>query len=513
MLRRFAIVAVAGVMMLGATRLQAQDKAARDNMIQQAQQAYDDFQSGRAMQLLNAALDPGQGPFDEEWAAGVHLLAQIHLDDGRTNEARAWLRWARRLFPDMPIDETLFLPETITASLQARDYVRNQFEPADLVDVTWQWSVGTPDPSGQGRLRIESDGLPAGAAVQAAGRRLPFGESVPLPIESYTIEVTAPGQSATRVTREVLPGITTVVAFNLGGAPVAAVPTLPPDVARSAGQQLVKLQVMRFGGAPECRVGFVSGRTHVVTTYDAIEGADSVTARFGDGSTMTRGIRVAAYDTDRNLAVLKLPATRPDSLAPGTAPVPDDYVWALTYPSCAAGAAVTTTQAQVRRTGTPLRLTESPQGANLGGAVITDDGSVVGVTLSGENVIPTDALAAVMAAARRNDPAGVVALADVARQEGLAPAAAPPPTTPPAREEITQREKKGGFPIVIVLVGVAAAGGAAAFLLAGGGGDPPDPPGETCADGTPLPCTGTITISVPDQSRRAPTSLFKLFQR
>jgi hypothetical protein len=465
------------------------------------------------MQLLNAALDPGQGPFDSQWAQGLHLLAQIHIEEGREAEARAWLRWARRLYPEMPVDQTLFLPETITASVQARDYVRGQAEQADLVQTTWQWSTGLSDAAGRGRLRIEPAGLPSAAQVEVNGRRVPVGESVPLEIESYTIQVTAAGQTPIRITREVLPGITTVLTFNMGaGGQVAeAVPTLPPDVARSAGQQLVKLQVTKFGSAPECRVGFVSGRTHVVTTYDAIRGADSVAARFADGTTMNQGIRVASYDTDRNLAVLKLPTARSDSLAAGTAPAQDDYVWAFTYPSCAAGAVVTTTQAQVRRTGTPLRLTQSPTGANLGGAVVAQTGAVIGVTLGGENVIPTDALTAVMAAARRNDPAGVVALADVARQEGLAPAAPAAPARTPTQPTTAQREKKGGFPIIIVIAGVAAAGGAAAFLLGGGGG-------ETCPDGSSPPCTtptekGTITISIPDQSRAAPTSLFKLFQR
>ena len=49
LLRVFVTVAVTGVLLLGASRLEAQDKAARDRMIQQAQQAYDDFQTGRAM--------------------------------------------------------------------------------------------------------------------------------------------------------------------------------------------------------------------------------------------------------------------------------------------------------------------------------------------------------------------------------------------------------------------------------------------------------------------------------
>ena len=505
MLRGFATVAVTGVLLLGASRADAQDKAARDRMIQQAQQSYDDFQTGRAMQLLNAALDPGQGPFDEQWAQGLHLLAQIHIEEGREDEARSWLRWARRLYPEMPVDQALFLPETITASLQARDYVRGQSEPEGLVQTSWTWSTGIPDPAGQGRLRIDPTGLPTGTQVGIGSRAsVPVGEAISLAIDSYVIQVNAPGAAPVRVTREVLPGITTVVNFSIAGGPVAeAVPTLPPNVARSAGQQLVKLQVSRFGSPAECRVGFVSGRTHVVTTYAAIRGADNVTARFGDGSTMNEGIRVAAYDEDRNLAVLKLPSARSDSLAPGTAPEQDAYVWAFTLPNCTAGATATTTQAQVRRLGTPMRLTQSPTGANLGGAVVDRNGGVVGVTLSGDNVIPTDALEAVVAAARRNDPAGVVALADVARQEGLAPAqpAAPAPT--PTQPTTTQQRKKGGFPILLVVGGVAAAGGAAALLLMGGGDPPPPPPEET----------GTITITVPDASRAAPTSLFKIFRR
>lgn len=191
------------------------DATSRDGMIQEAERAYQSFQSGRATQLLTAALIPHQGSVNETWAQGVHLLAQTIWEEGREEEARVWLRWGRRLFPDMAVDEGRFFREIISASLQARDYVRGQTQPAGLVQLTWQPSAGRGDPSGRGHLSVEPQGLPDGAVVGIGRLNLPVGTRIGLPGGSYTIQVTAPGQTPVAVNLEVLPGVTTIVRFRL----------------------------------------------------------------------------------------------------------------------------------------------------------------------------------------------------------------------------------------------------------------------------------------------------------
>src|SRR6185503_402555 len=73
------------------------------------------------------------------------------------------------------------------------------------------------------------------------------------------------------------------------------------------------LTVRRYGSAPSCAVGaFVSRDGLWVTSYQAIRGADGLTG--STAAVPTADIRVAAYDVAANLAVLRFPGSRPDSI-------------------------------------------------------------------------------------------------------------------------------------------------------------------------------------------------------
>jgi hypothetical protein len=483
----------------------------RDELIRQAQQHYDNFETEPALNNLKAALDPTRGARDSLWAHAVHLLAQIYIEQSNPALARSWLRWAMRLNPNLRVDQVLFLPDVIQASSDARAYALRTASAGDsAIDTRWEWPLGRIL-EGSGQIRIDASGLAAPVRVTVGGRAADEGRTITLDAGSYDIQAAADGYTTVIAAREVLPNVTTVLRFNLRPARVVAAPpparppavaapdtALPNEVAATVRPTLVRLDVRRFGSAAECRVGFVAGATYLITTYDAIRGADSVEARFADGTAAPRGIRVAAYDAQRNVAVLKLPAPRRDSLPIAGAATADQAAWALTYQSCAPAVAVTVTRAPIVQLGPPLRTANAAPGGAMGGALVDRSGAAVGLVREPQTAIASDALRAVLAEARRRDPVGLIALADVARAEGLAPAA-PAPAAPP-----TQVARGGGkkFPIAIVLGGLALAGGGAALLLGGGGGGT-----ETCPAGTtgtppnctPIATTGGITISVPNR--------------
>jgi len=220
------------------TQISAQD---RDQLIRQAQAHYDDFETARALDLLESALVPEEGPRDSLWAHGVHLLAQIHMEEGNENVARSWLRWARRLVIDMPLDELVFLPEVLAASEDARAYVLGVPEPqGNVVATTWRWTTGSIA-QGEGRLEVRSADPDATLTVSVGNRSsVPLGSEIGLATGSYFVAAQAEGQPRVRIEREVLPGVTTVVTFNLAPVVVAQEPqpvVPPPVVAEPEAQQ------------------------------------------------------------------------------------------------------------------------------------------------------------------------------------------------------------------------------------------------------------------------------------
>ena len=222
-------------------------QASRDDQIRAATRAYQNFETARALQLLNTALDPGRGPADSVWGQGVQLLAQILIEDGKAAPARAWLRWAFRLAPELKIDTLNYTPDVVAAARVARDAVRGM--PGDqLTQTSWEWAGG-PRGDTLGRLQIKPSTLRVPITVLVPGRGLvKAGESVVLPPGSYELQAAAEGYLTARVTREVLPGVTTVLTFNLTSlapppdtsgrvmpAPAAPVAAQPPTGQKKGG--------------------------------------------------------------------------------------------------------------------------------------------------------------------------------------------------------------------------------------------------------------------------------------
>jgi S1-C subfamily serine protease len=479
--------ALSAMVVAGALVVIAQGPAAaqdRAELIRQADQFYQNFQTEPALNNLKTALDPTRGQPDSIWAFGVHLLAQIYWEQGDTLLATSWLRWAMRANAAMRVDASKFLPEVLGASEAARQWVRRTESEGDFVTTTrFEWPAG-PRVQPTGSLLIEPAGLGVPLRVLVQGRQVQEGRTTAgLTPGSVEIQAAADGYLAVRVTREILPGVTTVLKFNLQTITAAAAgpPALGDAVFGLARATTAKLSLWRAGRGPTCASGFYAGSGYFVTTYEAIRGADSAVVFTPDGARLeNRVVRVAAYDTAQNVAVLKLPPRR-DSLGLNPAlPRRGQWVWTVSFPDCGA---VTSRGVRVALGDDPLELAESVTGAQLGGVVVDSSGNVLGLAFRGNLAIPAARLAGVLDQARQRDRAGtLLTLGDVARAQGLAPTVAAQAAAAPQR--------KRGFPIAIAVGGVAAAGGAAALLLLGGGGDG--------GGGNGGPTTGSIRIRFPD---------------
>ena len=388
-------------------------------LIRQGIRAFeDDFDTPRAITLLRRGVNPAAGPQDSLWAAGVQLLAQFLFDEGDDAESSLWARWAIRIAPDMEIDRVNLVSEVI----QSFETARTQAAPGAgdaLTGTTWDWPSG--DLIGAtGRVQVRSNTVQTGLQVLAVGRGVvPAAQGMSLPAGTYEFRATASGFGEATVTREILPGVSTNLAFNLRSVTIATIDPaiLPTAIEAAAFAQLARLTVTRFGTSSTCATATLVGANGLVlTTYNAIRGGDNISARLPNGRTISSGITVAAYDVDDNFAVIRLPVTQADSMALGTAVSTGDYTFALAYPGC--GNAAQTTVAQVASGGNDIALQDSLAAGVQGGPIIDQSGAIVGLTVAGSDAIGIGQASGILATARRNVASNsMLSAGEVARDE------------------------------------------------------------------------------------------------
>jgi len=212
----------AALLLCAAVRLGGQEPC--DSLVARA---FNEFDANRRLQLLVPALDPSACPPRGSWVVGVQLLGQTLIDAGQDSLAAVWLRWAIRLAPDMKIDTLRFTPRLAAAHEAAREFLRRNATGGDsLAATTWLWPARVGEER-LGHLRVSRASSPDSGrvAVEGIGPITP-GENSPLSPGTYAIRVSAAGYDSQRVTREVLPGVTTVVQLRL--IPTS---TLGPQVA------------------------------------------------------------------------------------------------------------------------------------------------------------------------------------------------------------------------------------------------------------------------------------------
>ncbi len=209
--------------------------------------AYDRADFAAAARLLPFGLDPAAGPQDADWVTGVHKLADALLQTGDSASIGLWLAWAHRVAPAFPIDTLLFPPRVQRVILAARA----EFRPAamdSLVETTWQFGQGGDAASRRGALRLgDAPGFTLGV-LENVGTILPE-ERRTLAAGTYTVTLRVEGAAPIRVTREVLPGVTTVVTPR----PRAAAAAVATPAARADSAAAIEAR-LSAGGAASCLV-------------------------------------------------------------------------------------------------------------------------------------------------------------------------------------------------------------------------------------------------------------------
>ena len=123
----------------------------------------------------------------------------------------------------MTADSDIFAEETLGALVAAIEFVGQETVRDSVVDTEWVWDVLTD--AGRGELRMPTVGA-LGTRVTVLPHRGPEGaeriagalgpaKTLSLLPGTYILRASAAGFVDAEITREVLPGIATVVRFNL----------------------------------------------------------------------------------------------------------------------------------------------------------------------------------------------------------------------------------------------------------------------------------------------------------
>ncbi|MCC7000595.1 MAG: PEGA domain-containing protein [Gemmatimonadaceae bacterium] len=418
MIRRFALALAVLLSLPAAASAQG---ATRATLLRDATTAYENFESARALELGRAALDPALGAPDSTWARAVHLLTQLLSEGGEETLARTWARWAMRTNPGMRIDTVNFLPAVVATLRQARTDVGTRTSSDEVTRLSYQWAARTSRET-QGRVRVDPSTMPVPVSVLVRGTGvLPAGNGLALAPGTYDFEVSANGYLPARVQREVLPGVTVTLSFQLTTAAVAA-GTIAEPVRQQAYRSTAALNVTRFGiGVPACAAAASVGGRFLVTSYSAIRGADNLGASFA-GTSAGDGIRVAAHDVSSDLAVLLLPAPRPDSLRVATTVIDGQAAWGVGLTQCRTPSdtrAVVEEWAQ-RPLGA-LRLSETIAQGVAGSPLVDYQGRLLGVFTHARAAQAAPAVTPLLEQARRNLAAQqTLTLGELARRENHA---------------------------------------------------------------------------------------------
>ncbi len=167
----------------------------------------------RAAALLGAGLDPGAAAPDESWHLGLQRLVDVLIELRHDSLAATWLRWGYRTAPGFDVDENVMPPAVVRAAHAARRFADSTSHDPFTVRARFAWpaSVSLDAPA---TIRLAADDVPITARV-GADQFMRGGESRFLPAGSYPVVVSAPGYLPTRLTTELLPGVTTIVTASL----------------------------------------------------------------------------------------------------------------------------------------------------------------------------------------------------------------------------------------------------------------------------------------------------------
>lgn len=192
------------------------------------------------------------------------------------------------------------------------------------------------------------------------------------------------------------------------------------DGASPLADRLVRLTAYRFGIEPSCGVAFFAGSPGLLlTTYEAIRGAERLQVVTADGRDLTDRTRVANYSTIADLAVLHAEGEEPDSVPLGTNVAVGDLMsaWGFDDSMHASESPVSITS---REGPLPhaLYITDLGSGCRVGGPLVDRSQLAVGIVARQDAAIPTATALGLLATARQNVTTGkLLTVGDIAGTE------------------------------------------------------------------------------------------------
>ncbi len=439
---------MACVILLGAaTSLAAQNT--RQGLISQARS---EFSDSARIRLLLSAMDPKLGSPDSLWAVAGYELAGVLTSSDRQALASTWLRWIVRHGAAWPMDRRQFTPAMVQAFDQAVAATRAT---PDTVPTRWEWPARF-DAAAPGTVRAVSADPSLTLALTAEGRAEAAAETLRLPAGTYAMRIAADGYESMQLTREVLPGVTTILEVN-------PVPLLPDAVLAEAAARVLRI-TLTVENQQVCTNGLLAAADGMaLTSLGMVQGATRLQVATAGGAQTFRDIRIAATDPARDLAALRLPAQRQPAMSAAAQVSSGEYAWSVHFDGCGA-----LTSARTRLTDwpaaptAPVALALPLPAAAMGAPLIDRGGRLIGLVTRPDSVVP--------AALTRN----------VLEQGRTSCADCNPAQQPPA-----QARPKRHFPFVWAGLGAGAVGVTVALLSGGGGHSAP-------------PTTGGIIVTFPN---------------
>ena len=345
-----------------------------------------------SIQSLMSALDPRLGAPDSAWTVAIFGLAARLRRLDQEDQVGVWLRLAARHGGQWPID-SIFFPPTLTEAYDAA--AQAVAASADSgVNTQWLWPVRY-DPAAMGKAEaVAADPGAPSLSLAVEGRRdLLTGSSLDLPPGTYDFVASADGYDTVRVTREILPGVTTVLNLNL-------VPVLPAEVLTTVSTRLLQVTHTATGEAV-CRTGFVASDDGLaITALSALPGDPALLVRPLEGGIPPEGASVLFSDSATGLAVLRL-AGRFAAPLDEAASVPGAYTWSVHLDGCDQTSTSRTRLADGIGPAGDLnvdpRLPESAAGAPL----VDNGGRLIGVVGGSGSIVPPTAANELLERARR----------------------------------------------------------------------------------------------------------------
>lgn len=391
------------MVLLGAEAAQAQQS--RGELIRLARNESADTVA--LQYYLQAAQPVG---IDSLWAVSVYEIAQIYRDRDQNGVAATWIRWADR-HGSWPID-AYFSPSLRSfydsvASASAVGLQRGD----SLAGTRWIWPP-TLSMSADGRLRLDALDAATPLTVSVLGHGDVADEGViSLPPGTYQLVAAAPGYDSVSVRREVLPGVETVVTFEL-------LPAFSSEAGRRVEGSLLSIRVPDATGAT-CRNGVWWGDGYILSALSGLAGNEEVEVLAREAE--ARRARVVGTDAAADLAVLSVDGAAGPALRIGRL-AGQSYGWSVYREACDGPSGI-----QRARVSEPYDALTLPQ-ATLGAPVVDRDGALLGLVVANHRFSPID------------------------RVDQLV-------------DEAAVQLEQGGFPFMWTAVGVAVAGGVAAFML------------------------------------------------